>query len=104
MIKTLKAAPTTAQRCFRLLQLLAVSTATSAAIAAEAAAKTETQSLLQWASSIDVRAAFITSAISILILFAIGKTDFKSPFGIFGGRFIIFFLVVLNIAVWSTQV
>jgi hypothetical protein len=100
-IATLKAA----QRCFHLLQLLGVSiTATSAAIAADASAKTETSTLLQWTNAIDMRAAFLTSVLSVVILFAIGKTDFKSPFGIWGGRFIIFVLVVLNIALWATQV
>jgi len=105
MIKIAKTTTKALQRQLSNLELLAISiAASSSASAAETPAPAETSALLQWTNSIDVRAAFLTSIISIVILYAVGKTDFKSPFGFWGGRFIIFVLVVLNIALWSTQV
>lgn len=105
MIKIPRTTADAAQCSYRYLELLALSIiAIFSAIAVETPAQAATAELLHWTSSIDMRAAFLTSAISILILFAVGKTDFKSPFGIWGGRFIIFVLVVLNIALWTTQV
>lgn len=105
MIKTPTRNMMIAQRGLRLMHwLIAAPTCTSMALAAESSGNIATPSLMQWTSSIDVRTAFIVSAISVVILFGVGKIDFKSPLGIWGGRFIIFALVMLNLALWSTQV
>ena len=59
---------------------------------------------LQLTQSIDIRTAIAVSVLSLIILAALRKADFMGKFGIWGGRFIIFVLVVLSIGLWATQV
>jgi hypothetical protein len=105
MITNLPRTTITARLWLRLVEWLIFSLAgISMASAAESSSTIATSPFMQWTSSIDVRTAFIVSALSVLVLFAVSKIDFKSPLGIWGGRFVIFALVILNIALWGTQV
>jgi hypothetical protein len=60
--------------------------------------------LRQLTNAIDIKTAVLCSVISILLLLWLRRADYKSPFGIWGGRFIIFILVVSNIFLWTTQI
>lgn len=105
MKKSITAKSTTSNFGVRVLSCaIGMLTCFSVVEAAEPTTAEGTGALQHFTREIDVRMAFLVSLISIGLLVALWKADYKSPFGIWGGRFIIFMLVVSNIFLWSTQI